>query len=127
MDKIKLQKLLGANIQKLRNELHMSQSILAETIDVTIEYISKIENGRSYPKIDKLLKISQALQVSLNELFKFDTDEKSSANKDKIIERRSKKDGMLIELDSILKRLDDKSVKQILSLSRFIQSHLAQH
>ena len=64
---------LGKNIQKYRKLNKITQERLAEIIDVEINSISSIERGRYFPSPDNLLKISEALQVSLPDLFTFST------------------------------------------------------
>lgn len=62
---------LGKNIQKYRKLKKLTQEKLAETVDVDINSISSIERGRYFPTPDNLVKISEALEVSLSDLFIF--------------------------------------------------------
>ena len=63
---------LGDNIQKLRKDLKLSQEQLAEKIDVTRQTISNWENGKFYPDIDALVKISKCFNISLDDLLSYD-------------------------------------------------------
>ncbi len=62
---------LGKNIQKYRKLNTITQEKLAEMIDIEINSISSIERGRYFPSPDTLVKISEALNVSLSDLFTF--------------------------------------------------------
>ncbi|MGM9986090.1 MAG: helix-turn-helix domain-containing protein [Bacillaceae bacterium] len=57
-------------LQTLRKEKGLSQEQLAEILDVSRQAVSKWESGQTYPEIDKLIKISDLFQISLDELLK---------------------------------------------------------
>ena len=59
---------LGERIYALRTRKGMSQGDLAEALDVSRQSISKWETGGSVPELDKLIKLSQLFDVSLDEL-----------------------------------------------------------
>ena len=59
---------LGERIYALRTQKGMSQGDLAEALDVSRQSISKWETGGSVPELDKLIKLSQLFDVSLDEL-----------------------------------------------------------
>ncbi|MBR4954250.1 MAG: helix-turn-helix transcriptional regulator [Oscillospiraceae bacterium] len=61
---------LGENIYRLRSEKGMSQSELAEALNVSRQSISKWETDGSVPELDKLLSLSDLFGVSLDELVK---------------------------------------------------------
>lgn len=56
------------NLQSIRKEKKLSQEELAEKIGVSRQAISKWEQGGSYPETEKLLILSQELNVSLDYL-----------------------------------------------------------
>lgn len=64
---------LGKNIQKYRKLNSITQERLAELIEVEINSISSIERGKYFPSSDNLVKISEALNVSLSDLFTFNS------------------------------------------------------
>lgn len=68
-----LRKNLGENIQKYRKLNHITQEKLAEMIDIEINSISSIERGKYFPSPENLTKIAAALNVSLPDLFNFQT------------------------------------------------------
>ena len=61
--------LLGKNIRKYRQKNNLSQTQLAEKIDVSFRYISYVECGKSFPSADVLQSISTALKVPVYQLF----------------------------------------------------------
>lgn len=66
-----LKRNLGKNIQSYRKLNHITQKKLAELVDVEINSISSIELGKYFPSPENLVKISEALNVSLSDLFCF--------------------------------------------------------
>lgn len=59
---------LGTTILRLRSEKNMSQGDLADVLDVSRQSISKWETGGAVPELEKLVKLSQVFDVSLDEL-----------------------------------------------------------
>ena len=62
-------KLIGKRIKSLRKIKHLSQEQLAEKSGLSLDYIGKIEVKINKPGIKALLKISNALEVHIKELF----------------------------------------------------------
>ena len=56
------------NLKQIRKENHLSQEELAELLDVSRQAVSKWEQGQGYPEVEKLLLISQKLNISLDAL-----------------------------------------------------------
>lgn len=63
---------LGNRIKTEREKLSMSQDELAQKMDISRQAISKWETGSSYPDIEKILKLSEIFNLSLDELVKGD-------------------------------------------------------
>lgn len=61
---------LGERIYKLRTEKNLSQGDLADLLDVSRQSISKWENNSSVPELEKIVKLSEIFEVSLDELVK---------------------------------------------------------
>lgn len=59
---------LGEKICKLRTEKNMSQGELADALGVSRQSISKWETSSAIPELDKLIKLSEIFEVSLDEL-----------------------------------------------------------
>ena len=64
-------KLLGARIKELRKARGLSQDRLSEKVGIDPKHLSRIEVGNSYPSLDTLEKIAQALGVQAKDLFEF--------------------------------------------------------
>lgn len=59
---------LGENIYKQRTSKNQSQTDLAELLEVSRQSVSKWENDAAVPDLDKLIRISQIFDISLDEL-----------------------------------------------------------
>ena len=66
-----LPKRLGNRIRELRNRAGITQSQLAERVDISPEFMSRLERGLKAPSLDTAEKIATALGISLSELFDF--------------------------------------------------------
>ena len=71
-------------IQKYRIARRLTQENLAEKVDLSVSYISEIENGKKRPSLKTLEKIAAALEVSLVSLM--GEDDKKDAEKENQIE-----------------------------------------
>jgi len=69
----------------LRSRTNLSQSALAEGLNVSRQTISKWELGVSYPEIDKLVAISDFFHVTTDYLLKDDTLAGTPANLDRLV------------------------------------------
>ena len=59
---------LGENIKKLRKQKGWSQSELADKASITPTHVNRLETGKYNPSIDVVLRLAQALDVSLDQL-----------------------------------------------------------
>lgn len=59
---------LGQRIQKGRKENGLSQEDLAEQLGVSRQAASRWENDNGYPEMEKIIRLSQIYQVSLDYL-----------------------------------------------------------
>lgn len=62
-------KKVGNNIKDLRAELGMTQAQLAQLVGVARVSIVSIENGHFIPTIETALRISEALNVPIENIF----------------------------------------------------------
>ena len=65
---------LGTNIKKYRHDMGMTQEELAGILCVTSQAVSKWESGSGLPDITQVIPLAQALNVSIDALFGFNTD-----------------------------------------------------
>ena len=63
--------LLGERIKELRKSRGLTQEQFAECIGVEQKHVSRIERGKSFPTIERLEMITQALNVSMRDIFDF--------------------------------------------------------
>ena len=68
---MELKKSFGKNIKKYRRLQKLTQEQLAEKVGVEVISISFIETGRYFPSPANLVKLSEALNTSLTDLFDF--------------------------------------------------------
>jgi len=64
-------KLIGKRIKELRKSKGLSQEELAEKADTSPNYLSRMERGTENPTLDMLIKLSNALEVEMWEMFDF--------------------------------------------------------
>ncbi|BCS52632.1 helix-turn-helix domain-containing protein [Geobacter sp. SVR] len=63
--------LLGERIRELRRSRGLTQEQFADLIGVEQKHVSRLELGKSFPPIERLEKIAEALQVPLRNIFDF--------------------------------------------------------
>jgi transcriptional regulator with XRE-family HTH domain len=76
--------LLGVRIQEVRKLRKLTQAQLSQKVDIDAKHLSRIEVGKSFPSLDTLEKIANALKVELQAFFKFDRKEKSTRELKKV-------------------------------------------
>lgn len=71
MDENEFYKLLGKRIKFLRENTHLTQEKLAEKAGISLDYLGKIEVSINKPGIKTILKLANALDIPIKELFEF--------------------------------------------------------
>ena len=61
-------RVLGENIRNLRKHANFTQEKLAEKADLSVVFLSLLENGRRTASFDSLLAIAKGLKVSIEDL-----------------------------------------------------------
>ena len=64
---------IGSRIKKIRKAKHQSQDTLSERAQIASNYLWEIENGRVNMSVDVFIRLSEALEVSPNQLLGIDT------------------------------------------------------
>lgn len=64
-------KQLGKNIKNRRVELNLTQQALAEKINLSLNFVGKIEVAFSKPSLKTLIDIANALDTTVSELCNF--------------------------------------------------------
>jgi transcriptional regulator with XRE-family HTH domain len=106
---------IGEKIRKLRLTKGLSQKDLAKYVGVTYQQIQNYEKGKSKIPVDRLIRIAEALEVSLDYFLKeFDN------NHDKVSESE------LALLNTYYKSIGSEKVRrQILSLLKVLAEEVA--
>ena len=65
---------IGSNIKKYSHDMGMTQEELAGILCITSQAVSKWESGAGLPDITQVIPLAQALNVSTDALFGFNTD-----------------------------------------------------
>ena len=101
MDQIKI----GKFIQERRKEKRLTQSELAEKLDVTDRAVSKWENGNCIPDASNIQELCKILNITINDLFSGcvvdmrDNEKKLEENLLEMIKIKEKRDKELLILD----------------------------
>lgn len=77
---------IGKIIQKLRKDKNLTQEELAEKIDLSTNYLSKVERGLSVLNVEAFLKMAGVLEFTLDD-FGVNTDTKIDETKKELINR----------------------------------------
>ena len=65
---------LGERIRLLRKQANLSQEQLALRADMAPSFVGEIERGTKKPSIESIEKLSNALEISVSELFNYNLD-----------------------------------------------------
>ena len=68
-----LRAILSQNIKRFRGYRKLSQVDFAEKVDISIPFLSDIENGKKWVSPTTLIKIADALKIEVYELLKPET------------------------------------------------------
>lgn len=77
---------LGEKLSKLRKENNYTQEQLADVLGVSRQAISKWESNITYPETDKLIRMSELFDCSLDYLLKDTIETKDTNNKNQLSE-----------------------------------------
>ena len=62
-------RVIGERLKNQRKESELTQEYVAEQVNITVVYLSKIENGHVRPTLDLLSQICETVGLDLGELF----------------------------------------------------------
>lgn len=71
MNEEMIYKSLGKRIKKLRENIGLTQEKLAERAGLSLDFIGKIEVNINKPGLKSLIKIANALDIHIKDLFNF--------------------------------------------------------
>jgi len=99
---------LGRKIRNKRKKIRLSQAELAERVDLSVQHISNIENARTKVGLEKLVDISNALGVGVDELLC-----------ESVINSRVVYDN---EIFAILEKFSDVEIRMVPDLLRYYEN-----
>jgi transcriptional regulator with XRE-family HTH domain len=105
---VDLPKRLGNRIRHLRNRAGITQAQLAERVDISPEFMSRLERGIKAPSLDTAAKLATALGITLSELFDFQEL------------RGGEKEELLKGLNTMLAVADLETVKLVVEVGKTI-------
>jgi transcriptional regulator with XRE-family HTH domain len=70
MTEAEIRSIFGSNLKRYRNYRKFSQAELAERLDISIPFLSDVENGRKWFSPMTLVKFASVLNIEPYELFK---------------------------------------------------------
>ena len=110
-----LQRYIAQKVKYLRKKQNMSQEELSELADLGLKYINQLENQNVNLTIHSLEKVIDALEMTPEEFFNFDSLESTSDKIDNLSLKRinmkikqlpiDKREKMLVIFESILDNL----------------------
>ena len=106
-----IKKKFGEHLFQLRKKSVMTQATLAAKTDLSVDLISRIERGERAPSLESIEKLSNALKISLSELFNFDGQE---------IAALSESPFESLELWKLLQGKRSKQVKKITEIAKIV-------
>ena len=100
-----IQMTLGQQVRALRRQRRLTHEQLAELAGVSLQHIGEIERGQGNPTLNSLVKLSDALDISLSELFENSEQYKSEKE-------------MRDLLHQLVEQSSEPGLKQLLSIAR---------
>ena len=104
MDQIKI----GKFIQEKRKDKNLTQSELAEKLNITDRAISKWENGNCLPDVSNISELCKILDISINDLFSGeivdmrDNEKVLELNLLEVVRQKEESDKMLLFLEWVI-------------------------
>lgn len=103
-----IEEIIGAKITKIRLEQELTQAELAEKVGISLETVSRLERGVTFPSLKTVNKIATVLEVPMKEFFDFDEQE----SKDRSFERE------LHKFIAFLRTLTEREINLIHKVSK---------
>ena len=93
------------NLQTIRKNNYLSQEELAEMLGVSRQAVSKWELGEGYPEVEKLIILSNKLNVSLDSLMggSIPKNEPQGSSRSGIIRIVSPKEGVIMDVSKVMR------------------------
>jgi transcriptional regulator with XRE-family HTH domain len=69
-----LRKQFGIRLRQIRAQRRMTQERFAETLNLSVDFLSLVERGINAPSFESLERIARRLRIPVADLFKFDNE-----------------------------------------------------
>ena len=79
---------IGEQINNLRKKHGLSQDDFANLFNVSRQTVSNWENGKSYPDLEMIIKISDYFKISVDELLRNDVQSEEKIDNEKKVKKR---------------------------------------
>ncbi|MBO6864182.1 MAG: helix-turn-helix transcriptional regulator [Alphaproteobacteria bacterium] len=89
----------GIRLKVLRKSRDLTQEKLAAKMQRSVETISALERGHSYPSFETLFGLATALEVPIKELFDLDDEADTNPKRAKLLAELNAMAGKLSDLD----------------------------
>ena len=104
-------KIFGAYLSRLRKAANMTQSELADKLNLTRQAISKYETGDSFPDISILIEIANIYEITIDDLIKSGNPSALGTCSNKL-----KEDGIdITNIVSLVQYLNDNDLHQLIN------------
>ena len=103
-----LSKLLGNRVREVRVRAGLTQAQLADRIDISHEFLSRLERGIKTPSLETAGRIAVALGVAMPELFEFE------------VVAGDEREELLAGLKSLLATADIEEMKLVVELAKAV-------
>ena len=67
---VKILRILGKNLNRLRTSACLTQEKLAEKADISLRYVQQLEAGQRNPSIPTVVRLRKVLNCSFDDLFR---------------------------------------------------------
>ncbi|MBA55197.1 MAG: transcriptional regulator [Pseudomonadales bacterium] len=109
----KLRKAFGARLKGLRKQKNWSQKELAALVDIRFQQLNKYESGLNIPPAGMLIKLADALNVSVDYLLTGNVDEAEPLANSRLFRRFQELEAMAQEdQETVIKVIDAMIAKQ---------------
>ena len=126
MDQIKI----GKFIAEKRKEKGLTQSVLAEKLNITDRAISKWENGNCMPDVGIIPELCNILSISINDLFSGEVvdmkenEKKLEENLLEVARLKEEKDKQLLSLEIVISIISVVSFLLLLFIATYLEMEL---
>ena len=109
--------MLGNNIRKIRKIRKISINELSAETNISLSYLSAIENNKANPTLDKIENIAKVLNVSTDKLINTNTDNIASSC-EKLYESHT-----ATKIKQAIDNLNEKELKELLIFIKRLYPH----